>query len=344
MLLGLTPEQLPEPERLLAMLGQVKADQPNAQELRSLIVDAIGRSRTPSAGGALRKVADADPDVRLAAIRHLARRPEAANLPYLLLGLGISQANSPSEFFDALKKNPGKPKADDAKAFRTLLEAARKLPPNQKWKAVEVLRLWTGGKSFGAEKESEWKSELAAWGLWYLQTFPSEPALPDVASDRPAESKYKFADLKAYLEKDPRGQRGDAQKGKAAFGKALCIKCHRFGSEGEGLGPDLSAVAKRFKRAEILESIVDPSKVISDQFRSSQISTLDGRTFVGLAVEMGDNITILLNDGSKAMIKKSEVESRIASLVSLMPEKLLDELTLEEISDLFAYLESAAPK
>lgn len=339
MLLALKPEQLPAPEQLLAMFKQVKPNQPSGFEIKSLIVDAIGRSRAASAPAALRSVAVADSNLRLVVARFLARHPEAENLPFILQGLTHAQAPV-AEFLDALKKNAGKPKPDDAKALRIVLESSRKLQGFQKWKAVEVLRHWTSGKSFGAEKDKEWKSELAAWSLWYVQTFPKEPGLPDVASDRPIESKYKYADLRAYLEKDSRGSRGDAAKGRAVFEKAHCIKCHKHGSAGEGIGPDLSAVSQRFKRFEILESIMDPSKVISDQYRSSQISTLDGRTFIGLAVEMGDNITILLNDGSKSTIKKSDVESKIASLVSVMPEKLLDELTVEEIADLFAFLES----
>ena len=53
---------------------------------------------------------------------------------------------------------------------------------------------------------------------------------------------------------------------------------------------------------------------------------------------------MLLQDGSKVMIKESDIENRFASLISVMPEKLLDELTREEIADLFAYMESEVKK
>src|SRR5205085_8935145 len=128
---------------------------------------------------------------------------------------------------------------EEAAAFRIVLQSASKLQPQHKWKIIEVLRHWTG-KSFGGEKKEDWKSELSSWARWYGQSFPKEAKLPDVASDKPAESKYKFADLVAYLEKDPRGRQGDPAKGKLAFTKANCIKCHKFGSEGEGIGPDLT--------------------------------------------------------------------------------------------------------
>jgi putative heme-binding domain-containing protein len=94
----------------------------------------------------------------------------------------------------------------------------------------------------------------------------------------------------------------------------------------------------------VLESIIYPSKVISDQYRSTQIVTLDGQTYNGLAAPMGDTVTVLLQDGSKVTLKKGDIERQFASLVSVMPERLLDELTLEEIADLFALLELPAKK
>lgn len=333
-------DELPPAASLQGMLGKIGKDTPKGAELKTAIVEALSKSKSPDLQVVLRRLADEDPSQRAVVARALAKFPTAENFRYVLQGLNVSTPQVLPDLLDALKKNPTKPKPDDAASFRAVLTASAKMQPPQRWKAVELLRYWTGGKSFGAEKKEEWKSELASWSRWFGQTFPKEPSLPDVASDKPAESKYKFADLVAYLEKDPKGSKGDPVKGKLAFTKANCIKCHKFGTEGEGIGPDLTALSKRFKRSEILESIFDPSKVISDQYRSSTISTLDGRTFIGLAAEQGGMITILLQDASKVTIKASDVESRFASLVSVMPEKTLDELSLEEIADLFAYLES----
>lgn len=53
-----------------------------------------------------------------------------------------------------------------------------------------------------------------------------------------------------------------------------------------------------------------------------------------------DTVTVLLSDASKVTLKKSEIESQVASLISVMPERLLDPLSLEEISDLMAFMES----
>ena len=154
-----------------------------------------------------------------------------------------------------------------------------------------------------------------------------------------AESKYKFDELLTFLEKD--GKTGDAKKGRVVFEKAQCIKCHKYGKDGDALGPDLTNVSKRFKRADVLESIIYPSKVISDQYRSSRIVTKKGQALIGLASAPQDGVvTLLQQDGSKLTLKESEIEQRFASLISVMPERLLDTLDKKEIADLFAFLES----
>ena len=96
------------------------------------------------------------------------------------------------------------------------------------------------------------------------------------------------------------------------------------------------------KRYDILESIYYPSKVISDQYRSTTIFTRKGQRVDGLAAPQGDQITVLQSDGTKVTLKKDEIEQQVASLVSVMPEKLLDTLTDQQIRDLFAYLQTEA--
>src|SRR5262249_39261174 len=58
----------------------------------------------------------------------------------------------------------------------------------------------------------------------------------------------------------------DYDRGRALFAAAKCFSCHRYDDEGGGLGPDLSGIAGRFNTRDLLESIVLPSKVISDQY------------------------------------------------------------------------------
>ena len=70
--------------------------------------------------------------------------------------------------------------------------------------------------------------------------------------------------------------------------------------------------------------------------------TVNGQVLNGLAVPQGDRVVLLLPDGTKATLEKGEIESQAASLVSVMPEGLLDTLTKPEVADLLRFLESGA--
>jgi putative heme-binding domain-containing protein len=235
---------------------------------------------------------------------------------------------------------PQEPRSEHAAPFRAVLLAASRLDPKDRWQAVLVLRRWTG-RQFTIE-DGDWKTELDAWARWFSQTFPKEPPLPNVTA-LTGESKWKLDELLALLDKIPRDKL-DPKRGRAIFEKANCVKCHRFGNYGEGIGPDLSTLKGRFTRRDTLEAILYPSKVISDQYRGSVILTKAGQTFTGLAAPQGDTVTVLQQDGTRVTLRKEEIEQIVASTVSPMPDRLLDNFTVEEIADLFAFLESEPPK
>ncbi len=131
------------------------------------------------------------------------------------------------------------------------------------------------------------------------------------------------------------------ERGREAFAAATCVACHRFANEGGAIGPDLTSVAYRLGTREMLESLIEPSKVISDQFQNTIVELTSGQTRVGRIVERGkDRIVLSLNPlaGDRVEIPKSEIESMRPSPTSPMPAGLLDSLTRDEILDLLAYL------
>jgi putative heme-binding domain-containing protein len=266
--------------------------------------------------------------------------PTAEAWPALLGGLGSKNPVILGASLRALRKlSSVKPKTDEAAPYRSLLLATSALKnPADRWEAVELLRQWNG-RSFGATR-TKTDDELRLWARWYAQSFPKEPPLPNVEPVKAGQSKYKMAELVQLLDRAAAERKGDLERGRAVYTKALCIKCHKLGKEGEGIGPDLTSLSKRFKRADILEAILEPSKVISDQYRSTTIITTSGQQITGLAAVQGDAVTVVLSDASKVTLRRDEIESQVASLVSVMPEQLLDPLTPQEIIDLFAYLEA----
>ena len=162
---------------------------------------------------------------------------------------------------------------------------------------------------------------------------------------RPFVKEWKLEDLEPQLPKASSGR--NFERGKAAFADAQCAKCHRFVDYGGSVGPDLTAVASRFDRRALLESIVEPSKVVSEQFQNVEVSTLDGKSVVGRLIDdTPDAIAIQPDplDSKRVVIAKSNIDTRKASKLSPMPAHGIDVLSAEEVLDLIAYLESGGRK
>jgi putative heme-binding domain-containing protein len=133
----------------------------------------------------------------------------------------------------------------------------------------------------------------------------------------------------------------DFDRGRKLFGEAKCFACHRFANEGGALGPDLTMAAGRFSARDLLESILDPSKEISDQYAAVIITTED-RVYTGRIVNLhGDTyhvMTDMLDPNKLTSVNRKKVESIKPSKVSPMPEALLDTFKEDEVLDLMAYL------
>jgi len=165
-------------------------------------------------------------------------------------------------------------------------------------------------------------------------------AAPFAAKARPVVKQYKMEDLAPLL--DSGLVKRDFDRGRKLFGEASCFACHRFDNEGGAQGPDLTQAAGRFSARDLLESIVEPSKVISDQYIAHDIETTDGKQFYGRIINhSNDNIIIntnMLDPSATVSIDRRMIESMRESKVSMMPTALLDTLKEDEILDLMAYL------
>jgi putative heme-binding domain-containing protein len=141
----------------------------------------------------------------------------------------------------------------------------------------------------------------------------------------------------------PQRQAPSLEAGKAAYTQ-VCASCHRFGSIGADIGPDLSTIASRFKKRDIVEAILWPSKTISDQYDVTIVETADGNTLAGFVVsEDGPALKMRTADtvGRAFEVPKNTVKRRTKSPVSMMPEGLVDELSQQQIAGLIAFLQSA---
>jgi putative heme-binding domain-containing protein len=174
---------------------------------------------------------------------------------------------------------------------------------------------------------------------------------PAAASDeplppaRPLIRHWKLEDLAAPQTDTIQG--GDPTRGAIVFRDALCSRCHRSGARGPAVGPDLTHVAGRFSRRDILESILNPSKVVAENYRNVQISTTDGRQIVGRVAIEGDFRSEKLRIATEPLRSSVTVELSKRDIAeyreidtSPMPQGLLDSFSRENILDLLVFLES----
>jgi putative heme-binding domain-containing protein len=137
-------------------------------------------------------------------------------------------------------------------------------------------------------------------------------------------------------------QNRDFQNGKNMFAAGSCFVCHRFDGRGGATGPDLTGLGGRFNHRDLVESIVEPSKVISDQYQATIFEFKDDVPIVGRIVNMGGDTyyvnTDMMDAGQSVTIRRNRVHQTRASDVSMMPTGLLNQMNENEVLDLLAYL------
>ena len=206
-----------------------------------------------------------------------------------------------------------------------------------------------GGNSFGGYIQNIRKH--AVNGL----SIDEKKVLADVLSKQP-ETNDPYADLKArdVVKKwtmddlmpidESAFENRNLENGKNLFALASCYRCHRLEGQGGIVGPDLTPAGHRFSTKDLLETIIDPSKEISDQYEATIFQMIDGEMIVGRVANLnGENYMIqkdMIDPGNFTNIKVKDIEEMKPSKISMMPPGLLDTLTKEDILDLLGYLKS----
>jgi putative heme-binding domain-containing protein len=283
----------------------------------------------------LRRLYDQHADRREMIVRAIAANPAVEDWPVLVRTLQFADDTTVQLCLEALGELDRRP--ENAEGYRTLIQTALKLGKNGGMGAIGILRTWTRLDDHAGRDVAK---AAQLYQKWYRDKYPSAPAA-ELPKEDPTKSKYSFQQVSNLVDHDLRGR---ADRGRVVFTKAKCVKCHRFQNEGDAVGPDLTSVRRRFQRKEIVESVIYPSQVISDQYRMVQVATKEGQVYSGMpipGVTQGDKLVLLLSDTTKLEIPKSRIEEQTASKTSVMPTGLLDPLSLEEVADLFAFLETS---
>jgi putative heme-binding domain-containing protein len=138
----------------------------------------------------------------------------------------------------------------------------------------------------------------------------------------------------AALEKLP----GNAENGKAVFSR-VCANCHQVAGKGYAFGPEMTLVAGRLNRHDLIESIVEPSAKMDPKYLTELIRTTDDEVLAGFVKEeTATEITLALPEGKTRTLKIEDIEERKVAKQSSMPENLGATIAPSEFLDLIEYL------
>ncbi len=134
------------------------------------------------------------------------------------------------------------------------------------------------------------------------------------------------------------------EQGKAMFSATLCARCHKFNGDGGSIGPDLTGAGNRYTMRDLAENIIDPSKVISDQYGTEEIELKDGSSVVGrMIVEENGKLFLMtspLAPDDLTAVNSADVKGRKPFNVSMMPPGLINTLNKDELLDLISFMVS----
>ena len=136
---------------------------------------------------------------------------------------------------------------------------------------------------------------------------------------------------------------GQAPRGRRVFYsvQAVCSSCHAIEGRGGDLGPDLTNVGLSKSRGQLIRAILQPSAEISPEWQGWHINLKNGESYVGRQIDVGEKeIDLLTQDKGFVTFQKKDVENYGMSQTSLMPEGLQHQLTVQDMRDLLAFLQS----
>lgn len=295
-------------KRILPRMRGVLSDNSQPLKRRQQAFDVLVRGRDPQAGAAFIAVLDV-PELRGGAIRALAAYQNNA-IPNALLSRYAKLP--PAEQRDAIGTLTSRPEF-----VRALLDAIESnVVPRTDVHAYHVRQI----QSFNNQEIMERLGRV--WGT---------------IREASADKKQVIAEYRQKFTPEVLAE-ADTSHGRIVFNKT-CAACHRLFGHGANIGPDITG-SNRANLDYILENLIDPSAVVSQDYRMSTLELEDGRVITGLIEKTTDSAYTVRTVNDVLLIAKSEVEFKTLSPLSLMPEGQLGQLDADAARDLIAYLAS----
>ena len=236
-----------------------------------------------------------------------------------------------------------------ATALRTVAHGWTLEQREQYFRCLAAARKQPGGASYGGYLKHIWNDAMAtctpaersALAATVGEKLPEPPPFRATPPRGPGRD-WQLDDAVALARRGLTGR--DFAAGHNLFFAASCAVCHRFAGEGGNVGPDLTSLGNKFGAADVLEAILDPSKVVSDQYAGVLLTRKDGHTVFGrLQRSVVDGVdtwvgTAATAEATAVAVPAADVAKVERSRLSPMPAGLVSPLNEHELLDLLAFL------
>jgi putative membrane-bound dehydrogenase-like protein len=221
---------------------------------------------------------------------------------------------------------------------RLLIERYRQLTPTLQTQSLDLLlsrAAWQTLLLDAVAKGTVPAGNIDAARRQLLLTSKSEPIRTGAAKLFAQSVSDRAKVLSAY--QDVNTLAGDTGRGKAVFTKS-CAACHRIGTIGIAVGPDLTGMANKTP-AYLLTEILDPNRNVDSRYISYLAVTRAGQMFTGvLAAETATSVTLRGQDAKEVVVLRSDLDELTSTSKSLMPEGLERDLSRQDLADVIAFV------
>jgi putative heme-binding domain-containing protein len=317
----------------------------NRIEARVKIVSALKKTSSPQVGAFLREefVMQNDSHLKGAILQGLAVQPvDQANAPLLREGLRHSDV----EVVRACAAAIVRCQLDLDESLANLLVGRMAERRSLFYPMDRALVALSGQNRPGHQpepepgqrlEESTRSAAIAFWKDWYEGRFGKRFEASLVAGLERSDEELHRMVLHAEL------RSGDTARGAKVYERLQCNSCHGGGvtpgQEGRLFGPDLAGITRRLSHQELADAIVYPSKQVAERFQAREVQLKEGEAITGFITEQTDDTLTLAARNEVHRIPRSRIRAVEPQAASLMPERLLNALTDDEIRDLLAFLD-----
>jgi putative heme-binding domain-containing protein len=257
--------------------------------------------------------------------------------------LAILMPGALEEIGNAAEKMPSEPDAEGrlyVPASPKVLHATKLVPPAQKTQLAFTAPAEPGEYQYVCTFPGHWRRMT---GIMYVVEDVEAWLASHAQSEAPKVTEWKLSDLAPELSKVGFGR--NLENGQKLFTQLACIQCHKLGTQGYAFGPDLTDLLVRYKddRTNILQQILEPSKIVEERYRNFDFDLKNADPVTGIILkEDPESVTIQTGPADSLIqtFKKSDIEGRHPKPSSPMPLGLLNALSKEQILDLLAYVET----